>query len=109
MRRHTAGCVRLGLLGSGGSAAASAAAGSEQADEPERREATHGRHRYATAARARPTSAFAICTLYAVPGSGVGLNVVKRIVETHGGTVSVDSAARAGTCFTVRLPAGPVS
>ena len=43
----------------------------------------------------------------AVPGSGVGLNVVKRIVETHGGTVSVDSAARAGTCFTVRLPAGP--
>jgi len=44
-----------------------------------------------------------------VPGSGVGLNVVKRIVETHGGTVSVDCAARAGTCFTVRLPAGPVS
>jgi len=42
----------------------------------------------------------------AVPGSGVGLNVVKRIVETHGGTVAVESAVRGGSCFTVRLPAG---
>ena len=39
-------------------------------------------------------------------GTGVGLAIVKRIVESHRGTVHVDSAAGQGTVFTVRLPAG---
>ena len=38
-------------------------------------------------------------------GSGVGLAIVKRIVETHRGQVWVDSAPGAGSVFRVRLPA----
>ncbi len=39
-------------------------------------------------------------------GTGIGLAIVKRIVEGHGGAVWVESAPRAGTVFRVRLPAG---
>jgi len=38
-------------------------------------------------------------------GSGMGLAIVKRIVETHGGQVWVDSTPGAGSVFWVRLPA----
>ena len=37
-------------------------------------------------------------------GNGLGLAVVKAVVKKHGGTVSVKSALRKGTKFTVSLP-----
>jgi len=40
-------------------------------------------------------------------GTGLGLFVIRRIVESHGGTVSVESEPGKGTTFTVELP--PVS
>lgn len=44
-----------------------------------------------------------------IPGSGLGLWGVKRMVEEHGGSIVVESAERAGTTVTVVLPlqAGP--
>lgn len=40
-----------------------------------------------------------------VNGTGLGLVIVRRCCELHGGTVSVVSREGAGTTFTVRLPA----
>jgi signal transduction histidine kinase len=37
-------------------------------------------------------------------GSGLGLSIVKAIVERHGGSVSVQSAPGHGTTFTIHLP-----
>jgi PAS domain S-box-containing protein len=41
---------------------------------------------------------------YQVSGMGVGLYVVKQIVELHGGRVTVDSTEGEGSTFTIHLP-----
>jgi adenylate cyclase len=39
-------------------------------------------------------------------GTGLGLALVKELVEVHGGTVAVDSIYESGTNFTISLPSG---
>jgi signal transduction histidine kinase len=42
-----------------------------------------------------------------IHGTGLGLNLAKKIVEAHGGSIQVKSAAMKGTEFIVHLPAAP--
>jgi len=37
-------------------------------------------------------------------GAGIGLAIVKSIVNAHGGTVTVDNIKEQGSCFTVSIP-----
>jgi two-component system, OmpR family, sensor histidine kinase KdpD len=39
-----------------------------------------------------------------VPGTGIGLAIVRQIAEAHGGTLAVASTAAAGTVFSLSLP-----
>ncbi len=41
---------------------------------------------------------------YEVPGSGLGLALVRQVAEAHGGSVSVHTRAGEGTVFTLALP-----
>ena len=43
------------------------------------------------------------------PGVGIGLSIVKHIVEAHGGKVRVDSDVGRGSRFTLELPLSPDS
>jgi two-component system phosphate regulon sensor histidine kinase PhoR len=42
----------------------------------------------------------------AIPGVGLGLGIVKRIVENHGGSITASSRMNVGSTFTVTLPKG---
>jgi two-component system phosphate regulon sensor histidine kinase PhoR len=42
-----------------------------------------------------------------VPGSGIGLSIVRHVAEGHGGRVSVGGAPGSGATFTLRLPCLP--
>jgi signal transduction histidine kinase len=39
-----------------------------------------------------------------IPGNGIGLNLVKRIIIMHGGIISLESKQDAGSTFTITLP-----
>ena len=42
-----------------------------------------------------------------IHGTGLGLNLVKKIVEAHGGNIRVESKPGRGAEFILRIPAAP--
>jgi signal transduction histidine kinase len=45
-------------------------------------------------------------TAEGISGTGIGLNLVKHLIEMHGGSVGVDSIEGEGSTFEIRLPLG---
>ncbi|MGE5516578.1 MAG: ATP-binding protein [Bacteroidota bacterium] len=50
---------------------------------------------------------FRATNAHKISGSGIGLHMVRQIVDLHGGTITVDSRVKRGSTFTVRLRAAP--
>ena len=48
-------------------------------------------------------------TMRAIPGAGLGLSVIKGIVDAHGGAIAVTSREDKGTIVTLRLPEASLS
>ena len=42
-----------------------------------------------------------------MPGSGLGLSIVRQVVERHSGSVEAGRCPSGGCRFTVRLPGSP--
>ncbi len=47
---------------------------------------------------------FRASTAKGIPGTGIGLHLVRNLVEMHGGEIAVTSVEDEGSTFTVRLP-----
>ena len=45
---------------------------------------------------------------HAIQGCGIGLALVKELVESHGGSIKVKSELNVGSEFTVTLPVVPI-
>jgi signal transduction histidine kinase len=48
-----------------------------------------------------------VATRLATRGAGVGLSILKAIIDLHGGAIAVASTPDQGTRVTVTLPGGP--
>ena len=44
-----------------------------------------------------------------IKGTGIGLSMVRQIVEACGGKIRLESAAGAGSTFTILLPLAPLA
>jgi signal transduction histidine kinase len=49
------------------------------------------------------------CLVHDVKGSGLGLSIVKHIIEAHNGRVTVESEPGRGSKFVIHLPISPIS
>ena len=52
---------------------------------------------------------FRASTSTGIPGTGIGLHLVKHLIELHDGTITVDSTEGKGTTFSITFPATPAS
>ena len=43
-----------------------------------------------------------------MPGSGLGLSIVRQVIERHSGNVRVDESDRGGTRMVLQVPGAPL-